>query len=197
MTVKSRSLSAGFVLVVLVAVPSPWWPVVGTVGAGAWLSRWWRRRREVARRAQVDVEILARSLMIAFAGGLSLPVALEEARPLLGHAVGGEVESLIRAARRSGFGPVLASRGGPHTSELFLRLAAAQASGAPLARGVEAFLERTRIEDRARMLTRARTLPTRLIVPVALLILPGLVLLMLGPLFVNRLGGLVGPLVGG
>ncbi len=181
----------------LLLAPASWWgPLLGLVAVGMLLGRL-RRRRAAARRVRLDLEVLARTLVVAFAGGLSLPAALEEARPLLGSQVGAEVTAAMRAARRSGLGPVLASGVGPLTAELFVRLAAAQASGAPMVQGVEAYLERRRIDERARILTRVRTLPTRLIVPVALLVLPGLVLLMLGPVFVNRLGGLVGPLVGG
>ncbi len=182
---------------VLVAVPPRWWPPAAAVWA-VWKLIVRRRAVSVRRRqAHHDVEVLARALMIAFAGGLSLTVALTEARPLLGDAVGDEVDALLRVARRSGLGPGLVAAAGAHTSDLFRRLAASHASGAPMIRGVEAFLEGRRIEERSRALTRARTLPTRLIVPVALLILPGLVLLMLGPLFVERLGDLVGPLVAG
>lgn len=173
-----------------------WIPLLALAGiAWVWQSLHLRAQR---KRANWDeVSRLARLLSIGLAGGLSLPVALEESRPLLGKVVGQEVESILRLASRRGLGAGLAIGAGPHTSDLFLRLATAHSSGAPMLRGVEAFLERRRIEDRAQLMTRARTLPTRLIIPVALLILPGLLLLILGPVIVERIGSMLTPLLSG
>lgn len=160
------------------------------------VARWVRRRKAASGRRYAaessDVDLLGRLLVLCFAGGLALPEALALACGHLGPQVGGEIENVLRQARRSGMGSALAA-GGSVTAPLLARLAAAQASGAPMAGAVEAHLEARRLQRRAESLERARTLPIKLMIPVTLLILPGILLLAIGPELLARLPDLLGP----
>jgi pilus assembly protein TadC len=71
--------------------------------------------------------------------------------------------------------------------------AGAAVSGAPIAAAVTAYSRTRRHADHAKALERARRLPVRLLLPLALLILPGFVLLAVGPAVLEGLARL-GPI---
>jgi pilus assembly protein TadC len=73
---------------------------------------------------------------------------------------------------------------------LYRLTARAAATGAPLAAAVEAFAAERRHADHARRLEAARRLPVRLLLPLALLILPGFVVLVVGPALLDSLARL-------
>jgi pilus assembly protein TadC len=73
---------------------------------------------------------------------------------------------------------------------LYRLMGRAAATGAPLVGAVEAFALEGRHAEHSRRLEAARRLPVRLVVPLALLILPGFVVLVLGPALMESLARL-------
>lgn len=152
-------------------------------------ARWSRQRRQrlALRRAVRDVSIAGRIVLVGLTGGLPLPASLEGAAAEVGPLVAAELNGVLRAARREGMAAALAASSGPLTRPLFSRLALAQASGAPMVDGVAAFLSEVRSIRRAEALESARRLPVTLMIPLGLLILPGFVVLFVGPIVLTSM----------
>jgi len=145
-------------------------------------------------RTSSDVSTVARILLVGLTGGLPLPASLEMAVREVGPLVANELTVVLRAAKREGMAPSLAVSPGVFTRPLFSRLALAQASGAPMVDGVAAYLSEIRSIRRADALERARRLPVTLMIPLGLLILPGFVVLFVGPIIFTSLSQLFGSL---
>jgi type II secretory pathway component PulF len=157
-----------------------------------WKSRVGHRGERV--RTSSDVSTVARILLVGLTGGLPLPASLEMAVSEVGPIVANELTLVLRAAKREGMAPSLAVSPGSCTRPLFSRLALAQASGAPMVDGVAAYLSEMRSVRRAEALERARRLPVTLMIPLGLLILPGFVVLFVGPIIFTSLSQLFGSL---
>ena len=159
--------------------------------AVAWQRRR-RHRREAMRRRGEDTVLAARSLLVALTGGLSLFAGLELAAAEVGPPVGDELRRLLRLARGQGLASALSRAEGTHTRPILIRLARAQLIGAPMAEAVAAYLAELQAERRAEALDRVRRLPVTLMLPLGLLILPGFVVLFVGPIvftsFIDLLG---------
>jgi tight adherence protein C len=185
----ARTAAAAAACVVLVAVaPLPGLAAAATaaaLGARARLRR--RRLREEA--AGRDVTLLADLVALGLRAGLGLPEALRRAVPLVHPDLAAEVEGVLRAADRSGSEAALAAAGG-RAARLYRMAARAAATGAPLADAVEGFAVERRHADHARAVEDARRLPVRMLVPLALLILPGFVVLAVGPALLEALARL-------
>jgi tight adherence protein C len=168
-------------------------PVIG-VGAGlalvAWrFSRRFHRRRLAAQSAEADVVLLADLLALGLGAGLSLPLALDEAAAEVAPPLAAEVVALRRAMDRLGVASALATVTG-RGERLYRLTARAAATGAPLVAAVEAFAAERRHAEHSRRLEAARRLPVRLLLPLALLILPGFVVLVVGPALLEALARL-------
>ena len=112
--------------------------------------------------------------------GLTFPAAVEAATT----AVPGDESVRLRRAVR------LDAEAGSVPSDypgLFLVARRALATGAPLAPAVSGYAAALRNEERSRQLTAARRLPVKLLFPLALLILPGFLLLTVGPAVLGSL----------
>ena len=81
------------------------------------------------------------------------------------------------------------------TGRLFAVLARAQVTGSSAIKAVASFVDEERRDRRARAVEAAQRLPVKLTVPLALLILPGFVLLTIGPTVVATVQRLLGPLL--
>ena len=149
------------------------------LGAGRHYRRL-RRQRRRAEAAAADVAILAEMVGLGLSAGLTLVGALDAARAHVHPALGEEVARLLRQAAGSGMGRTLAAAAG-HGRRLYVVAARALVTGAPLAPAVDGFIREALAEQRATRLEAARRLPVRLMAPLALLILPGFVLLTVGP----------------
>lgn len=143
-----------------------------------------RRRRPAAPDG---IEVAAR-LLVLIGAGLPLMAALEEAAP----SVPG-IEVVARRARRLGTAAALAAASGS-LAPLLHRLADAAASGSPPEPALRAYIEVERRRRQTEAVERARRLPVRLMVPMTLLVLPGLVLMVYGPAFIDLVASLLGPL---
>jgi tight adherence protein C len=182
------ALVAGSLVALAVAAPLP--AAAALVALGCWLlSRRLRRPRRQEAAAEADVVLLADLVALALGAGLSLPSALGEAAGEVAAPLAAEVRRLGRAMDRLGVAAALAAAGG-RAERLYRLTARAAATGAPLAGAVEAFAAERRHAEQARRLERARRLPVRLLLPLALLILPGFVVLVVGPALLESLARL-------
>jgi len=154
------------------------------------LAGWYRRaafRRRQQSRAEVDPLVVARVIQVSLAGGLPLTAALSLAVGEVGQLVAGELTATLRAARRAGMASAMANSTASFLRPLFGRIALAQASGAPMHEAVSGYLIDGRAAHRGKALEQVRRLPVALMVPLGLLILPGFVVLFVGPIVLNSL----------
>lgn len=164
-------------------------------GAGVWLASHrvsWRRRPAVAQPC--DVGVVARLVLVGLTSGLTLGGALEAAARELGGPTLRLLDDVLRRSRVVGLAAAIADDDSPYRRFL-QRLARAHLTGARLDGTVLAFIEEHRAGERATTLERLRRLPVTLTVPLALLILPGFVLLTLGPTVASVVQELLGRLL--
>lgn len=146
-----------------------------------------RSRRREQSRAEFDPLVVARVIHVGLAGGLPLTAALSLAVGEVGQLVAGELTATLRTARREGMSSAMATSTAPFMRPLFGRIVLAQASGAPMQEAVSAYLADGRAARRGKALEQVRRLPVALMVPLGLLILPGFVVLFVGPIVLNSL----------
>lgn len=139
-----------------------------------------RRSRLRNEEAIADVGLLAELVSLGLSAGLSLRLAMTAAIDYVHPVLRTEVVALLHRASQVGLAAALAAAEG-HGQRLYLVTARAVATGAPLGSAVDAFARELAAEAHARQVAAAHRLPVRLMVPLALLILPGFVLLTVGP----------------
>lgn len=152
----------------------------------------WRRAAAATRerrRADDDIVLLADLLSLGVAAGRTVRGALESARTHLHPQLGAEVDRLLGDMDRRGSGPAMLAAGG-RLADLGRVVATAATSGAPLAAAVAAHADRVRHARHSARVAAARRLPVRLLLPLALLILPGFVVLAVGPAVLQALARL-------
>ena len=155
--------------------------VVGTVAARRLAGRARQRERDAA------AELLAVDLIaLGVSGGLSLPQAVEVAASTV---TGGPHHRLRALQRRFAAGSTAPVGDGPFAEVVRLAERSA-ASGASLGPGLRAVAESLRSERAAADRARLARLPVRLLFPLALLILPGFILLAVGPTVLSGLSRL-------
>ncbi len=151
------------------------------------------RRRRLRSTASNDEEsavlMLADVLALGLSSGLPPLGALREAAVEVPLPLRVEVELLLRRTSTMGASSALATWEGSG-ERLFRLMARASLTGAPLLGTVEAFAREVRHEAHARAQASARRLPVKLLVPLAFLILPGFVVLVVGPALVGSLARL-------
>lgn len=160
--------------------------VGGAVAWGAWALRGrWRARWRQGQITTEEMLLLVRLVGLGLGAGLPFPAAIaraaDEVRPTLAAAV--------RRALRHGvdrWGEVE----GP-LRRLFEAAAVARRDGTPLLPAVDALAADLAAEERAAAVTAARRLPVRLLFPLTFLMLPGFVLITVGPTIVAGLRRLV------
>lgn len=144
--------------------------------------------------ASVDVDTTARLLLIGLTAGLAMTAAMETAANHLEGDSATELRQVMRNARVHGLATALTAAAGP-SKRLFHRLARAQVTGSAATGTIATFIAERRAVKRGETMQRLRRLPVTLTVPLALLILPGFVLLTLGPtvaaIVEQLLGGLL------
>ncbi|HEX5630774.1 MAG TPA: type II secretion system F family protein [Acidimicrobiia bacterium] len=167
-------------------------PVAAAIGSVALARRRWRRaaRSTAARRAaDEDVVLLVDLVALGIAAGHTVRRALAAAMPHLHPLLVTEVAALLETMDRDGTGGALTTAAG-RLAELGRVCAAAAVSGAPLGPAVAAYADRLRHVRHEERIARARRLPVRLLLPLALLILPGFVVLAVGPALLQALARL-------
>ncbi|NND12647.1 MAG: hypothetical protein HKO10_01675 [Acidimicrobiia bacterium] len=161
-----------------------WWPrLTIPVIAGMELLRRARRLRRIrhaALEADRELLLLSQSVGIGLRAGLAPIAALQRAALLLTSDLAAEVEGVLRQGALVGAGPAL-SAGEGRAGALFRMIGRAVQTGSPLAAAVDAATAEIVRDRLATRLTTIRKLPVRLMVPLTLCILPGFVLMTLGP----------------
>jgi hypothetical protein len=153
-----------------------------------------KSRRAALRRAESDPMVVARVVQLGLAGGLPLTSSLALAVGEVGGLVAAELTVTLRAARREGISSAMAASTGSRMKRFFAPITLAQASGAPMQDAVGAYLTDRRAARRSLALEQVRRLPVTLMIPLGLLILPGFVVLFVGPIVLNSLMDLSGSL---
>ena len=174
-----REVAVGAALLLLFLAPIA--GVTALLGLCAWVGG----RRVLRPRTREDDEAqLAELAALGLTAGLTFPAAVNAAT----EAVPGTESARLRRAGRIQADPASVPSDDPG---LFLVARRALATGAPLAPAVSGYATALRNEERSRQLTAARRLPVKLLFPLALLILPGFLLLTVGPAVlgsIERLG---------
>jgi hypothetical protein len=127
-----------------------------------------------------DEALVAELTALGLSAGLSFGAAVDAATV----AVPGDVSSTLRRAGRRDLAP-----GGPQPDDpaMFVVARRALATGAPLLPAVSGHAAALRSKERSRQLNAARRLPVKLLFPLALLILPGFLILTIGPAVLGSL----------
>lgn len=185
---------AALLFVMLVSVSPPLAVFAGLVGLGFVVWSKWQARRRIVRQASADVSELARGTLVAVSAGLSVLAALDVASRHLSVTIQIEVGVLKRSARQSGLAVALTNFEGA-CAHLFAMLARAQTTGASVHEALGAFVDEQREHRRLATVEAARRLPVKLTVPLALLILPGFVVLTVGPSVLESARRLLGPVL--
>lgn len=185
------AVAAAATATLMAAVPGSI-PLVGLGWAGILIRGSRARRRRDRRQWQPDQ--LGQVLYIALSAGLPVAAALEFAAGEIDPMPAGEVQSVLRAARRRGLATALAEADGP-TRRIFGVLGRAQVTGSSTVQAIAGYVDEDRKQRQALAREAAQRLPVKLTVPLALLILPGFVLLTIGPTVMATVQRLLGPLV--
>lgn len=167
-------------------------PLVGIGGVGfalaaglwAWRDRM-RAERERARVPPGDVLLLTELTGLGLSAGLAFPGSVEAAARNVGPVLASQVQATLR---RSARGAAVSFEAAAGDAESLFRLAGRAAdTGAPLLPAVSAYAAELRAEERTRSLAAARRLPVQLLFPLTLLILPGFLILTVGPTVLSGL----------
>ena len=153
-----------------------------------------RERRLARQRAEDEIELLTHSMLIGLSGGLSAAAALLLSRETLQSRLRDEVDRVLRRSVQEGLAASLLSSRGVG-GRLFRQIGAAQLSGAPLGLALTSLATEHRAAARARAVERARRLPVKMVLPITLLMLPGLLILMVGPLVLPSVARMLGRIV--
>lgn len=145
------------------------------------------RRGSARRRADADAEqheLAALDLIaIAVAGGASVARALEIARSSVGIELGVELDHVMRHTRAGiDFQPEHEGM-----QSMMAAIRRSEAMGTPLAPELSAIATAARVERNAAARERLARLPVKLLFPLALLILPGFMLMTVGPVVLSSL----------
>ena len=168
----------------VVAVVAAWFPVHTAAALALKVGGSKVRARLRARRseadAHADVVTLAELCALGLAAGLDFAGALRRASEALSPGVQADVAGVLRRASTVGLATALAGEPG-RCRRLFRLAARAVDTGAPVRSAVEAFIDDATADERARSLASMRRLPVKLLFPLAFLILPGFIVLTVGP----------------
>ncbi len=180
-------------LLAAAAVPFRWWWLAISAGMAWWALCRFRSRPKSA--GAEEVISFGRLLVVPLTAGVSLANALVMASGEAHPQLRAEVSRTLRRSRQEGLARALAESVGL-LGELFGRMAGAHSSGASLVSAVLTHVENLHSQTRMESLSRIRSLPVTLAVPLTLLIVPGFLLVLVGPPVVSRLAEMLGGLVG-
>ena len=155
-------------------------PLLGfcvSLGVAVWAVA---RRRSGSSDRGDDEAALAELTALGLSAGLTFSAAANAAAT----AVPGEASLRLRRALRVGGG----TDGNTADDDgLMIVVRRALSTGAPLQPAVSGYATTLRNEERSRELNAARRLPVKLLFPLALLILPGFLILTIGPAVLGSL----------
>jgi len=157
------------------------YPPAAVLGFAIWAAarRWrrrWARRRPVSSKA--DLPLLVDLTGLGLSAGMTFPAAVAAGADQVGGPLAAEVRQILR--RRTS-GVTATDDGGRITAGLFAVVDRALVTGAPMLPAVTGYGEALHADERHRRTAAARRLPVKLLFPLALLILPGFLVLTVGP----------------
>ena len=159
-------------------------PLACAVAVHAWRAARSRRASEAAAsRAEV---LAADAVGIGVAGGLTFDQAVARAAD----AVDGPIGDELRGGLRRTSIPLPPGASSPVVARLFEAAASSRTTGGSLATAVGAIASGAREDRNAMTRERLARVPVRLLFPLALFILPGFVLMTVGPAVVSGLSRL-------
>lgn len=164
------------------------WRWVATRGVRAPSNALHRRRPKA--KSPGDVVLLADLIVLGLSAGLTAPMAFAEAAEKMPPDLRLEVRSVLRMLVPQGAAAGMTAATG-RAARIYRLAARSMASGAPLLESLRSLADELRRDAREAELTAARRLPVRLLFPLTLLILPGFVILIVGPALLSaaaRLG---------
>lgn len=153
------------------------------------------RFRTAAGRRRLEEDVAAAALEtsellgLALAGGISIAGAYRLARDFAPPVVLPHVDRLLMEMDHRGVAAALAADRGPMATASEVLLTAATA-GAPALPALEAHVRHLQHAGHTARVERARRLPVRLLIPLTLVVLPGFVLMTVGPAVVESLARL-------
>lgn len=134
----------------------------------------------------VQAALLSELTALGLTSGLTFSEALRLASHDVDDALRREVATVLRRAHISGMSVALSQAG--HLARPLYRVAArAMATGAPLVTAIESLADEIHRADRADARAAAQRLPVRLLFPLAFLVLPGFMILTVGPAVLEAL----------
>jgi hypothetical protein len=170
-----REILAACVLLAFVLTP-----LLG-IGISLGLAAWTLVRRRPRSSSPTDDEaVLAELTALGLSAGLTFSAAANAAAA----SVPGEASARLHQAVRTGAG---LDAGTGDDQGLMVVVHRALSTGAPLHPAVSGYATTLRNDERSRELTAARRLPVKLLFPLALLILPGFLILTIGPAVLGSL----------
>ena len=156
-------------------------------GVGAFLARdRLRARRRARQAADADVTQLAELTLLGISGGLTFVGSLDMASGHVAPQLRAEVRRTLRRSRHQGTAMAFVRDQG-RARDLYRIAARTSITGAPVMPALESFVDERRADQRAAAVATARRLPVRLLFPLALLILPGFMVLTIGPAILEAL----------
>jgi hypothetical protein len=155
-------------------------PLLG-IGISLGLAAWTLVRHRPRSSSPTDDEaVLAELTALGLSAGLTFSAAANAAAA----SVPGEASARLHQAVRTGAG---LDAGTGDDQGLMVVVHRALSTGAPLHPAVSGYATTLRNDERSRELTAARRLPVKLLFPLALLILPGFLILTIGPAVLGSL----------
>jgi len=138
------------------------------------------RKRRVASKPPDDIVAFGELVSLALSSGASPLTAVTVAGRHGPPSVGPDVHHILRSTAAAGAATAFRGYTGA-VAPILVPIGHALATGAPLGLRVDAALADLRAEVHAERMERVRRLPVRLLFPLTLLILPGFMVLTLGP----------------
>lgn len=154
---------------------------IGAAVVGGWLVLF--RKATLRRSTGIspdDVVAFGELVSLAMSSGASPIAAVSAARKYGPASIAGEVDRILRRSSAGHAAAVFRGHVGAVTP-IITPIGHALATGAPLGLRVEVALTELRADVHASKVARLRRLPVRLLFPLTLLILPGFMVLTLGP----------------
>jgi len=182
-----------------------WWGLLGGIGvmapavalAGAVLAAAVGRFRSAQLRSRHEAALEAAAVetgelvVLGLAGGLSVGAAHRVAADHAPEVIGPHLASLVRRMEETGTESALGRDQGPLADNSAVLVSAA-ATGAPVLPALQSHLDTEVHRHHMARLEATRRIPVRLLVPLTLFVLPGFVLIVVGPVVVTSLARLTG-----
>jgi len=182
---SNRSYAPTIGAVLIVGAVGRLFGVVAVIAGLGVFALWGRARRaDDSRRKAKDADLMCVEIAsLGVAAGLSFRVAAATAAEAVGGTVGDQLHRVLRTSNVD----TAARTGVPGVDSMLAEADRSARTGAPLVRSLDALASSLRRERASEVRERLARLPIKLLFPLALLILPGFVLMTVGPAVLSGL----------